>query len=246
MLTDFLLFLNRLVVWRLWPIKPQRNVLLPRATCGQTQRHQVALLQGPQLLAPRHHHDDPTPGLLIMTPPFHTRAPSESSRTVLLSGILRLHWTRLASLILPGGKWHFCLITSLQELDGGIFGGSGSLFLSWWRFCHGRCFSSSGLLEDKLGSVIFTSEVWTSSAIHFSPLDERTTVPAFDGMWLAFGLFGGYGRSANSLHLEGHWETKREIVLSFFFVTWMMKLHNYLWDMRYYFIFYAFFCIPVI
>lgn len=124
----FLACLNRLVVWRLWPIEPQWHVLQPGATCGQTQWHQVALLQRTQLLTPGHHHDDPTPGLLIMTPPpFHT---------VALPGMFQnsaSHWHRsLNDIPVPPLNspdepyttwWHFCLITPHQELRWGEFSG---------------------------------------------------------------------------------------------------------------------------
>ncbi|XP_072532401.1 angiopoietin-1 isoform X2 [Salminus brasiliensis] len=55
----------RLVVRCLRPIQPEWHVLHPRATCWQTQRHQMALLQRPELLSPSNLHDDPTSGLFI-------------------------------------------------------------------------------------------------------------------------------------------------------------------------------------
>ena len=60
----------RLVVRRLRPVQPQRHVLHPRATHREAERYQVALLQGPQLLATSHGHDDPPTGLLVV---FWTR-----------------------------------------------------------------------------------------------------------------------------------------------------------------------------
>lgn len=79
--------------------------------------------------------------------------------------------------------------------------------------------------------------------------DQRTTVLAFDGIGLAFGSFGW-----RALILSGHLPSTRSlenqegdvwIVLSLFcfvfLVTWMIKLHNYFWDMRYYFIFFCIF-----
>lgn len=72
---------------------------------------------------------------------------------------------------------------------GGIFWRDG-LFLPWC-FCHARCFSSLGLLEDKLGSVIFTSEVWTSSAIHFSlRIRGLLFLPLMGGAWSLAHLSG--------------------------------------------------------
>lgn len=47
------------------PVQPQRHVLHPRATHREVERYQVALLQGAQLLATRHGHDDPPAGLLL-------------------------------------------------------------------------------------------------------------------------------------------------------------------------------------
>lgn len=54
------------MVWCLWPVQPQRHVLHPRTTHREAKRYQVALLQGPKLLATSHRHDDPPPGLLLV------------------------------------------------------------------------------------------------------------------------------------------------------------------------------------
>lgn len=68
-----LCLLSRLVVWRMWTVQPQRDVLHKRAAHRKVERYQVALLQGSQLLASRHGHDDPSSGFLL-----NTRAPTSN------------------------------------------------------------------------------------------------------------------------------------------------------------------------
>ncbi|XP_014388515.1 PREDICTED: angiopoietin-2 isoform X1 [Myotis brandtii] len=59
---------GRLVVRRVWPLQPERNVLPAEAEHQQVQRHQVVLLEGLGLLAQGHGHDDPARGLLRPAP----------------------------------------------------------------------------------------------------------------------------------------------------------------------------------
>lgn len=53
------------MVWCLRPLKSERHVLHSRTTHREVEWYQVALLQGPQLLATSHCHDDPPVGLLL-------------------------------------------------------------------------------------------------------------------------------------------------------------------------------------
>lgn len=52
------------MVWCLWPLQPQWDVLHSWTEPREAQWHQVALLQRPQLLLALHHHDDSAFGLL--------------------------------------------------------------------------------------------------------------------------------------------------------------------------------------
>ncbi|XP_059541837.1 angiopoietin-2 isoform X5 [Myotis daubentonii] len=75
---------GRLVVRRVWPLQPERNVLPAAAEHQQVQRHQVVLLEGLGLLAQGHGHDDPACGLLRPAPaaPLH-RSPGDTAASSL-------------------------------------------------------------------------------------------------------------------------------------------------------------------
>lgn len=47
----------RMVVRCLWPLQSQRHLLSCSSPCAQAERHPLALLPGPQLLAACHPHD---------------------------------------------------------------------------------------------------------------------------------------------------------------------------------------------